>query len=84
MLKQIFESYQNTIYQPHILTLLHKLTYYILTAKLYGNALTKTRIDYLFQLESFVDKQLSSATHYSICYIMYSSILYLNPLILTK
>ena len=38
----------------------------------------------LFQLENFVDKQLSIPNHYSICYKIYLSILYLNPLILVK
>ena len=42
----------------------------------------KRELPTFFQLKSFVDKQLSIPTHYSICYAI--TILDLNPLILTK
>ena len=44
----------------------------------------KKEFTIFYRLESFVDMQLLISTHYSICYTICLSILYLNPLTLTK
>ena len=41
-------------------------------------------VEVFLQLERFVDKQIAIPSHYSTYYAIYFSILYLNPLVLTK
>ena len=76
MLKQVFLFCQKTIYDPHIVTLLH--VPHINRWKRFGqkNAFKrfgqKKEVPIFSQLESFAGKQLLVPTHYSICHeIMY-------------
>ena len=46
-----------------------------------GTRWLKKELALFLKLESFIDKQLSISTHYSICYTICLSILYLYPFI---